>query len=753
MASLAITPSLVNQLPEDASKVQSNVSVREIHDDVKDPPNQVLPKDVGPSTLGVAAGSGIKLRLPAGVPTILTHTIPLKPSVTMSPIIQSHPVLKNAPVHSDALHLTSLGVQILSSSVSPVASVSPPHEAVLVKAGPGSGTSVQQAAVPVISISNATPPQNQDHAKVWQDALQAAQTNSPVVVNSEALKNPSVVSADANQKMFKISLTDLVNAPKDGHVVVTPTAAPLLAPAGLDKDILAKIPLALHNVELPEALQAHTSATAKPQEDLKVTTPPGFVLTGDSLKVFGLLDAERFTFHGNASPDGKTEIMIPTAATVTLDQIFGLDTAVFGGMTLSGTSISMYPEPQTGGRKAGLWLDATLAASDKLQELAGDLKSVLGQTSTELQVSGWLGPFTTWSTAPTPPEQLTLQGSVPQVNALLGKYVTFASADIACRAAKGPQTQDGKQTYTWSYDLSGNCNLTTPGSITPLLMEYSMTKSGTQYALTMHLDEKSTWNDAMGVHGMQLVNVDITNVFDKSKIDGKDEFDLKADFKSETANLKVAGYYRGDDWSLSATCPSLTWDGIDSLFNDMFGHRLQPFHHQVSFNNLNLVASSVNKDISLSSQMTINDWSAVDAEIRLSSDGFHLSVSQMGKKSFQAVDLQNCKMAIFVGKVGDVDADPKKPGTASSFTVSGEIAVGDLTIDAVAYLNKESTNSALAYVVYAECEKRVQLSTLVKSSVLAELDLALDSVVVIAANTDKAGSTMPIQFKYPVKEG
>ena len=749
MASLDIAPSLANQVPKgkDVPNPQSTISVREVVDDGKASPNQPFSLNVSPTALDVSADSSIKLTGPAKLQAAKVPAISLQSPVDTSMTVPSTSKADVIPASSDVMHLTSLGAQILSSSIKPVASVNPPHEAVLTNVTPGSG------AIPVISINDSTSPKNQEHAKVWRDALKAAQTKSPVVVNNETLNNPSLASADANQKMFKMSLADLVQAPKSSDVRVSATAAgPLLIPAGVKKDILANADFSVEGIQLPQTLRALTSASNKPQEDLAATTPPGFVLTGDSVKLFGLLDAERFTFHGNASPDGRMEMMILSEKSISLDQLFGPEKVVFGGLKLTGAVILLYPESQVGGQKSGLWLEAALDLSGNFQELASDLKSVLGQTPTEVQISGWLGRLTNWSTGPTLPEQLTLQGNIPQAHALLGKHVIFASANIDCQATKGTQPQSGKQVYTWSYTLSGDLNLATPGSITPLSMDYTMTKSGTQFTLKMHLDEKNTWNNAMGVHGMHLVNVDVTNVFDKSKTDGKEEFDLKAKFKSETLELAVVGFYGENGWSLNANCPSLAWDEVDALFNDMFGSKLQPFHHKVSLDNPSLKVSSVNKDVSLEAQLTINGWAAAKAEIILSSDGFHLDVQQMDKRNFQGVDLDKCKMEVFVGKAGDVDTDPKKPGTASFFTISGEIVVGGLTINAIAYLDKESLDSALAYVIYAECQKNVRLSS-VKSSVGADLDLDLEHLVVIVANSDKLSPNMPTKLDYPVKKG
>ena len=748
MASVNTIPSLINQVPKgvDVSKPQSVVSVHEMVDDEKASTSQTSSSGVSPTALNALANSSIKL-----VPSVKPQAAQLPVISLQSPVDTSvtMPSISNAAadsVSSDPMHLTSVGVQILSSSIKPVASVNPPHEAVLTNASSGSG------AIPVISISDSTAPKNQEHAKVWEDALKAAQTKSPVKVNSDVLNNPSLASADSNQKMFKMSLADLVQAPTSGNVRVEATAAgPLLIPAGVKKDILANAAISVEGIHVPETLRAHAGASDKSQ-DLTTTTPPGFVLTGDPSKLFGRLDAERFTFHGNASPDGRVEMMVLSATVITLDQLFGTDTCDFGGLKLTNAVLLLYPESQASEKRSGLWLEAALDLSGKFQELASDLKSVLGQIPTEVQISGSLGQFTNWSTPPTPPNQLTIQGKVPQVNALLGRNVSFASANINCQAIKGAQTQGGKQGYTWSYTLSGDLNLTTPGSVTPLSMDYTMTKSGTQFTLKMHLDEKNVWNNAMGVHGMHLVNVDVTNVFDKSKPDNKEEFNLKANFKSEALDLAVVGFYGENGWSLNATCPSLTWDEVDALFNDMFDSKLHPCHHMISLDNPCLVVSSVKKDITLEAQLKINDWTAAKAEIILSSDGFHLNVKQMGKKTFQAVDLDNCEMEVFVGKAGDVDADPKKPGTASFFTVKGEIVIGGLTIDAVAYLDKESSDSALAYVIYAECQKNARLSS-VKPGIGMDLDLDLENLIVIAANTDKLVPNMPKQLEHPVKKG
>ncbi|KAI9694854.1 MAG: hypothetical protein M1822_000470 [Bathelium mastoideum] len=757
MAPISVAPFALNPVPKTVSKDASITTMHELTVERKVGTKPTLTNGYQPVKTQTAPKTVINFRAPTPPPPTTVPTIPATVPVKGVTKVQPVPKTGTALVPKSAMHLTALGTQILSSSSKPVASVDPPHKAVLTKTASTSGPKTQNVAVPVISIPDSTAPSKQSHAQVWQAALKAAQTVSPVKVNNDVLHNPSIASADSNNKMFKVGLADLVRTKPEGSVTIQATAAPpLIVPTDVNKELLDKAPISAVSVHLPENLVKHVDTGSQPQKDITATTPPGFVLTGDPTKLFGFLEAERFTFHGNSSPDGKAEMMIPTTKDFTLDSLFGSDKVMLSGMKLGSPSISWY-KTSTGKKKAGLWIDATLALSDKLQNLATDLKKVLGKDTPEIQVSGYLGQFTDWSTAPLPPDQLKLRGNIPDVSALLGKHIAFASVDVKCQALKGAQSQDGKQVYTWTYTLEGDLDLTVPGSVTPLSLKYNLAKSGNLYTLNMKLDKHNEWNNAMGVHGMHLVDVEVTNVFDKDKADGKEKFDLKAKFRTETTDLNITGSYEESDWSLSSTCPSLSWDQVDSLFNDMFGSRLQPFNHKISLNNLNLEASSAKKNISLDCQLTIDEHPVVDAEISLSSDGFHMSVKSLEDVTFGLVKVKKAAMEIFVGKVGDVNPDPKKPGTASFFTVKGEIEVGSIIVDATAYLDKDDPNSEAKWVLFAEYKNKLQLSSVSKlsgtSDILKELDFALEDVVVIAASTDKMNPDICAQIKYPIKQG
>ena len=658
-----------------------------------------------------------------------------------------------AATRPDVMHLTALGAHILSSSVKPVAAIDPPRDPVLatVKTIPTVDTTpdVQvQSPLPTIAVKDTTAPQEQPHSDVWSTAIQAAQDGQGLQIGEDPIHNTGIATVADNGNIVKLPLASVMNAGPEDLIPVETTAATPLVVTGTVPSVISNAPLAAG--DLPPALAANSQA-GDGSIHPALTTPPGFILTGE-LKLFNVLDAERFVFQGTTAIDNKSEMVIPKTAPLGLDTLVHNSGVSFGDIELAKPSISYYSQQVSNGRGPGLWLDATVDLKGGLAEVGADIKDLFGHDTSDITIVAALGAFDGWSSALKLPSDFTLQASLPDLHAKFGKLIEFSSTQITSQAYLVDHPKiPGHQIYAWGHLFSGQLLLITPGSVTPLLLDFSLTRKNTTYSLDMHLHQSQTWVNALGVPGLNLFDVHFSAKFDKANGSSGLSFQVTATLKVETANLEVTGNYSEDDWSLTATLDQITWAQLDELYSEMFGSHLHTFDHNITFQDLQLKVSSKNNDLVLQGHINVDDWCKLQAEIKISSRGFYLEAS-IDEANFEHVTITQAKLQIFVGKQGDVDPNPAKPGTSSSFTISGKIKYLELQLDATVYIDKDP-KLGLLWAVYAKCDNPLNLSHLLNLGSRSDLDLILENVALMAANADTLGPMMPTNLDYPVKRG
>ena len=647
----------------------------------------------------------------------------------------------------DVMHLTALGAVILSSSSQPVASVAPPHEPLLTTAEPvdSSNTSsdtappaTMQTAITSIQIHNTTAPQDQEHAKIWVDAVNAAKTGVDMELDGVVMAAPGLATTDNNGNIIKVPLAAAADVPAGGTIATESTGADAGAAA-------TRTPT--NPVEIPSALQTALSGATDPA----VTTPAGFVLVG-TIKLPSGLEAERYTFHGTAG-DEKTEMIVFTQSPLALNDILQTDGISFGDVQLVKPSISYYAANTTSGRTPGLWLDGSVVFTGELSEIGEDLKDVFGQDSTEIDITAHLGGFSSWKEAIKPPPDFSLQASMPNMKAQLGSYIEFNSWTLTCQAVRvSDAATPPKQSYTWGFMFTGQLRLTTPGSVSPLLLDYGFNRQGTVLNLDMHLHHTDdVWQNAMGVPGVNLSDAHFTAAYDKTTKGKGLSLMITASLKTDAADIEFKGTYGDDGWELNASLTDMTWNDLTYLYQKMFGIPLHDFNHNIVFSSLTLNVSSANKDIVLHSKVNVDDWAEVMSDITISTKGFHLTAS-IAHATFEHVTLETATLEIFVGKQGDVSPEPEKPGTSAYFIVSGKLPRFGLTLDAIAYLDKDP-QLGLIWAVYSKVTDPLSLASVLSLGSRSDLDLTLENVALMASNSDTLGPLMPQGFDYQVKKG
>ena len=701
------------------------------------PPTHWLQRPIEASVIPVAA-------LPA-------KPVFAAPTATATALLAPNTDLSTAASRTrpDVMHLTALGAVILSSSTQPIASVAPPHGPILttvvtapidpsIASTTISPTATVQTAVASIQVLNTTAPQDQEHAKAWVDAVDAAKTGGDLEINGVPMQNPGLATTDSNGNLIKLPLAAAADVPAGGAIMTERTGA----------DAAVKVmPTPSDSVEIPPGLQMAVSGATDPA----VTTPAGFVLAG-TIKLPNGLEAERYTFHGTAG-DEKTEMIAFIQSPLALDDILQTDGVSFRDVNIVKPCISYYAANTTSSRAPGLWLDGSVVFIGGLSEIGEDLKDVFGQDSTAINITAHLGGFSSWQVAVKIPPDFSLQASMPSMKAQLGKFIEFNSWTVTARAVRvSDAVTPPKQSYAWKFKFTGQLTLTTPGSVSPLLLDYSFERQDNVLNMDMHLHHTDdTWQNAMGIPGMNLGDTHLTAAYDKTSKGQGLSFVITASLKVDAADIEIKGTYGDYGWELNASIIDMTWNDLAHMYQKMFSIPLHDFNHKIVFTHTTLNVSSANKDIILHSDINVEDWAQVVSDITISTKGFHLTAS-IPKATFEHVTLETATLEIFVGKQGDVSPEPEKPGTNAYFTVSGKLSRFSITLDAVAYLDKDP-QLGLLWVVYAKFTDPLSLAKVLSLGNRSDLDLALENVALMASNSDTLGPLMPQGLAYRVKTG
>ena len=270
--------------------------------------------------------------------------------------------------------------------------------------------------------------------------------------------------------------------------------------------------------------------------------------------------------------------------------------------------------------------------------------------------------------------------------------------------------------------------------------------------LDMHLHHPDdVWQNAMGIPGINLSDAHFIAAYDKITKGKGLSLMITASLKTDAADIEIKGTYGDDGWELSASLADMTWNDLAHLYQKMFGIPLHDFQHNIVFSSLTLNVSSANKDIVLHGTVNVDDWAEVLSDITISTKGFHLTAS-ITHAIFEHVTLETATLEIFVGKQGDVFPEPEKPGTSAYFIVSGKLSHFGLTLDALAYLDKDP-QLGLIWVVYAKITDPLSLANVLSLGSRSDLDLTLESAALMASNSDTLGPLMPQGFDYQVKKG
>ncbi|KAF8631007.1 hypothetical protein AX17_005171 [Amanita inopinata Kibby_2008] len=468
--------------------------------------------------------------------------------------------------------------------------------------------------------------------------------------------------------------------------------------------------------------------------------------------LFGRLKALLYTAH-----EASTEIVVitelePDGSTLKLDSLMKpeADTSL-GAIALGKPHLMYYARPSPV-HKVGLWLEADIGFQGPLQKLKEDMVAIFGPQGDHLHFSAQLSLGRDWTKHFTP-QGFTLCATVPQMSVSMGKRITFTSMGIGLSSSILRNTVTPYMAnYLWTYSFFGKMTFDLPGSCAPFLLDYRLEKEEDCCLLYLNSEESTRWDNAFGVRGLHLSEIELQACF---SLEGKDEeidFDMSAQLELESTKFQLHGFILGDSWGFSATADHLDWPTLCSFYEETFSTTLHDFDHDVTVSDLSLEVTSEDKLLTFTGSVLVHEYHCASATIQISNRGIHLK-GDIEDVKFDGITIEFASLNLFIGKVGDVD----NAGTSVSLKIEGK-AKSDLLdheVAAVVYLDKDPKGE-MQIVVAGAFEDQLRVSDINHATSHVKgtpLDLELVDAAFIYCHTDTPSKSFPNALGVPIKKG
>lgn len=236
--------------------------------------------------------------------------------------------------------------------------------------------------------------------------------------------------------------------------------------------------------------------------------PSGFVLGGD-IKLFGMgLPARLYTFHGELAKASGIREMVTIGERILLKELLnGLSGTSFGDVSLQNPSFTYQEVEPKSEKTPGLHFKADVSFEGALAGIYDTLKTIFGLNEyMSLRVSGFVASTREWTKPLTPPE-MSLSGTILGVKAKMGGLLTFTSVGVELTAVRSAEKVHGRSSYHCMFGFFGTVDLEIPGSVVPLVMEYSMKEEEVGIHVLRLKKETNDWLNVSGFKGLKVCRV------------------------------------------------------------------------------------------------------------------------------------------------------------------------------------------------------------------------------------------------------
>ena len=249
-----------------------------------------------------------------------------------------------------------------------------------------------------------------------------------------------------------------------------------------------------------------TKATGENEEEqLDLDKPPlsgHYAFVGD-IDLFGFIQSKLYIYQGLPTLEFPyAETVHPNQKSVSLGTFIPelkgspLDAIILENphFTFSEYSFSRTELP-------GLRFETDVLFQGVLEPIADVFRDFFGQPNPALHVSTYLGGYRNWK-RPIAPSSFVLRGSLAQCSLKVADILEFTTIGVEISAMK-VSSLDGRTEWKMGFGFFGKLNLTVPGSVVPLQVEYLLNDFSGTYTLFLELTDEE-WVDVFGVKGLNV---------------------------------------------------------------------------------------------------------------------------------------------------------------------------------------------------------------------------------------------------------
>lgn len=227
------------------------------------------------------------------------------------------------------------------------------------------------------------------------------------------------------------------------------------------------------------------------------------------LKLFGLIPSKIYVYEhaGSLLHPYHEEIRISPDGPISLGAFIpSLKGSEWDMISLENPILGFQEEAMLDGllsRTKGLYFESELVFRGALQPVSDFFQDFFHQDTPSIRFTAWLDGFRDYAFPPTPPS-FVLSGSLDHVSVNVLDVLKFRQIGIELNGYQTYNLSDrGRSTWELGYGFFGKLDLSVPGTVIPLQVEYYLRKTIHSWRLQLRLKDDE-WNDVFGIKGLKV---------------------------------------------------------------------------------------------------------------------------------------------------------------------------------------------------------------------------------------------------------
>ncbi|PON25175.1 hypothetical protein TGAM01_v205861 [Trichoderma gamsii] len=463
--------------------------------------------------------------------------------------------------------------------------------------------------------------------------------------------------------------------------------------------------------------------------------PENHVIIGD-VDLFGCIPAKLHIFRGQVTKlHPYQEVVQLSAGQITIGSVLPpLKDGPFDAIVLENTELCYSVVPLNVYELEGLYLETDLLFKGPLQPLQDVIRDVFNQERPALHVSAHLGMSRDWMIPYVPP-RLVLRGSFDDCSVKLWDILEFTQLGVELTLE---QARDDDGEMNIGYGFFGKVDMAMPGSVVPLKAEYLFRVMDERYMLSVTLKDDD-WKDCFGIKNLTLSEVTFVGVLSEPSSKAAIFLQMEAVLHLNDTTLAIS-----DEYSIAAYLGNLNLQEVGKIFNQITGHDLDVFDHDVVFNSLSLVIS--NSGVAFAGAITINGHSTAYGSIAIMQDGLQIT-GGIGDVEFESIQIKRASFDVFISSSSNNSSSAR----TTKFGISGEVSFSGIDLS-VGLFTEKATGSELQWTIYGEVAGDLSIGNLDPDLKGSFLDVSLKGLALIASNKEDPDGPYN-KFRYPVRKG